>query len=118
MDQITDQVLPGAFVKSLQRNNAKIKADRAASIGEDAETLYKRKVEDLRLKIKKLSRDRDNMLDLSPAETTSLKLALDFDGSKFVQDDMDLTLKIRDLTIELEAAEQRYNYLFTEIVKS
>ena len=35
----------GAFLVSLQRNYRQIRADRALSISEDAEMLYKRKIE-------------------------------------------------------------------------
>jgi len=37
----------GAFLSSLKRNNKQIRDDRAAAIGESAQLLYKRAVEDL-----------------------------------------------------------------------
>lgn len=37
----------GAFIESLKRNNRQIREDRALNISEDAELLYKRKIEDL-----------------------------------------------------------------------
>ena len=104
----------GAFVTSLQRNNKQIKSDRALAIAEDAEMKYKRKVEDLRLEIKKLKRERANLLDLSPADKTTLILASDFKSDQFVATDIDLGLKIRQLEITLEIAEKQYNYLFNE----
>ena len=62
--------IKGAFMESLVRNNKKIRDDRAIAIGEAAQMIYKREVEDTELKIKQPKRERDAMLDLSP--TTGL----------------------------------------------
>ena len=102
----------GAFQSALQRNNTKIKADRAAAISEDTEILYKRTIEDLELSIKKMKREQENMLDLSPTDTTSLVLASDFDSTGYVDKDLELSVKIRNQTIKLELAKERYAYLF------
>lgn len=104
--------MKGAFVQSLVRNNKKIREDRAIAIGESAEMLYKREVEDIQLKIKQLKRDRDAMLDLSPTDAQSLVLASDFDAKAFVSKDIAIGIEIRNLEITLEIAEARYNYLF------
>jgi hypothetical protein len=108
----TTTALKGAFMESLVRNNKKIREDRALAIGEAAEMIYKRRVEDLRLKIKQLKRERDAMLDLSPTTADSLVLASDFDEQKFVDREIDLGLKIRENEITLEIAEDRYTHLF------
>lgn len=104
----------GAFIESLKRNNSKIRADRAAAIGEDTQLIYKREVEDLELQIKKLKREQENMLDLSPTTADSLVLASDFDAKTYVGRDLDLAVKIRNLEIKLELAGKRYGYLFGE----
>lgn len=70
----------GAFVASLKRNNKQIRDDRATAIAEDTEVLYKRKVEDLELSIRKMQREQENMLDLSPTNAQSLVLASDFNS--------------------------------------
>ena len=105
--------MKGAFVESLKRNNKKIRDDRAIAIAEDAQMIYKREVEDLQLEIKKLKREREAMLDLSPTDAQSLVLASDFDSKAFVAKDLDLGVKIRNLEIKLEIAEVRYKTLFT-----
>ena len=110
MEKITD--LKGAFVGSLVRNNTKIKQDRAIVISEEAQIKYKRKVEDLEIKIKQMRRDRENMLDMSPTDTTSLIMASDFDGDNFVNRDLKLGVDIRNLEIQMEIAKDRYSYLF------
>lgn len=102
----------GAFVQSLKRNNSKIRADRAQAIAEDTELVYKRQIEDLELSIRKMKRDQENMLDLSPTDAQSLTLASDFDSAKYADKDLELGVKIRNAEIKLEIAKKRYNYLF------
>ena len=107
-----EKELSGAFVSSLKRNNKEIKADRAAAIAEDAQLVYRRRIEDLELSIKKLKRERDNMLDLSPTTAQSLILASSFNCEEFVAKDIDLGIKLRQAEITLEIAKQRYSHLF------
>lgn len=106
----------GAFFESLRRNNSKIRADRAATISEDAQLEYKRRVEDLVMEIKRMRRDQENMLDLSPTEATSLKLASDFSSTEFVTKDIELGVRIRNSEIRLEIAKNRYKLLFGESI--
>jgi hypothetical protein len=102
----------GAFMDSLKRNNRKIRDDRATAIGEDTQLIYKRSMEDLELSIKKMEREQENMLDLSPTDAQSLVLASDFDSNAYVEKDIDLGVKIRNAGIKLEVARKRYAYLF------
>lgn len=102
----------GAFVDSLKRNNQKIREDRAIAIAEDAQLIYKREVEDLEIQIKRLRRERDSMLDLSPTTADSLVLATDFNSKEFVAKDIAIGVQIRNLEIKLEIARDRYIYLF------
>ena len=74
--------------------------------------MYKRGIEDMQNDIKKLQRERNNMLDLSPGDTVSLKLAQDFDANDFFRKDTDIGLKIRNLKIRLEIAVESYRNLF------
>ncbi len=109
-----DDQMNGAFIESLKRNNKKIRDDRATSIAEDTQIIFKREIEDLQISIKRMKRERDNMLDLSPTHAQSLVLASDFDSKEYVNKDLDLGVKIRNSEIKLEIAEERYNYLFGE----
>ncbi len=102
----------GSFMQSLVRNNRGIRADRAEAISEDAELIYKRAIEDLRVGIRKMERDRENMLDLSPENSMSLKLASDFDAASFVAKDVELGVKIRNERIKLEIVERQFKDLF------
>lgn len=102
----------GAFVSSLVRNNKKIREDRAISIAEDTQMLYKREVEDLENEIRKLNRERENALDLSPTTADSLVLASAFNTKEFIANDLRIGVAIRNLEIKLEIARSRYAYLF------
>jgi len=111
-----DKPIPteGAFLESLKRNNKKIRADRAKALSEDTELMYRRKVEDLELCVRRLKREQENMLDLSPTHADSLVLASDFNASNYVTKDLDLGVKIRNLEIKLTIAQKRYEYLFNK----
>lgn len=113
MGEVED-VKTGAFITSLQRNNSKIRADRAQAIGEDTKLIYKRKIEDLDVSIKRMKREQENMLDLSPTSADSLVLASDFNSDGYAQKDIDLGVKIRNAEITLEIAKKRFVYLFGE----
>jgi hypothetical protein len=104
----------GAFAETLRRSNSKIREDRALAISEDAQLNYRREIEDMRLEKKRLLRDRENMLDLSPTDANSLKLATDFSSKAFISKDIEIGVKVRQLEIKLEIAEARYAYLFGE----
>lgn len=106
------KAVEGAFIASLKRNNSKIREDRAAAISEDAQLIYKRKIEDLEMSIKKMKREQENMYDLSPTNADSLILASDFDSAKYTEKDIDLGVKIRNAEITLEIAKARFAYLF------
>ena len=111
-DTKEDVVEQGAFISSLKRNNKQIRDDRAIAISEDAQMLYKRSIEDLDVQIKRMRREQENMLDLSPDSAMSLKLASDFDAAGYVAKDVELGVKIRNAEIKLEIAQKRYAYLF------
>lgn len=102
----------GGFVTSLKRNNKKIREDRALAIAEDTYLFYKRKVEDLETYIRKMRREQDYMLDLSPHDATSLILAADFNAEDFVKKDLELGVKIKNAEIKLEVAKERFVFLF------
>ena len=107
-----DNQQEGAFLLSLKRNNDKIREDRALAITEDAQLIFKREIEDMAIQLKRLQRERDGLLDLSPTTADSLVLANDFDAKTFVEKDLQLGIQMRNLEIRLEIAKQRYAYLF------
>lgn len=106
----------GAFLESLKRNNAKIREDRATAIAEDAQVMFKREIEDLAIAIKRLKREQENMLDLSPTHADSLVLASDFDAKDYVARELELGVKLRNMEIKLDIAQKRYQHLFGDTV--
>lgn len=104
--------MEGAFIASLKRNNKQIREDRAEAISENTQMMYRRQVEDLEMKLKQMKRERENMLDLSPTNAQSLVLASDFNAGQFVEKDIELGVKIRDIEITLDIAKKQYDYLF------
>lgn len=104
--------MKGAFVESLKRNAKQIKSDRAIAIAEDAETEMKRRIEDLIRDIRKLEREREARLDMSPDNVTSLKLATEFDATEFVNGELEYGEKLFIMTRRLQILQERYNYLF------
>ncbi|HBV17861.1 hypothetical protein [Chryseobacterium carnipullorum] len=99
------------FIQSLQRNNDQIREDRARTIGADSELIYRRRVEDIVLKIKRLEREQEALIDISPLDRNSLTFA-DFQPEAFVQKDIEYSLTLRNLNIQLEVAVKRFEYLF------
>lgn len=108
--KMEDELKP-RFIESLQRNNDQIREDRARTIGADSELIYRRRVEDIELKIKRLEREQEGLIDISPLDRNSLTFA-DFQPEAFVQKDLEYSLTIRNLNIQLEVAIKRFEYLF------
>ncbi len=109
-----DVEVKGAFVDSLKRNFRDIRNDRAQNIAEEAEIKLRRNIEDIELSLREMRRNRENALDLSPANATSLKPAQDFDATAWATKEIDYVIKIHNLEIVLEGAKERYNYLFNK----
>ena len=107
--------ITGAFHESLVRTNRQIKADRAAAISEDVETVYRRKVEDLGLKIKRMKQAQAASLDFSPDTAGSMKLQ-QIDAESFSDGDLKTCRDIRDFEITYELAKARYHYLFGKTI--
>lgn len=99
------------FIESLKRNNDQIREDRARTIGEDSELIYRRRVEDIELMIKRFEREQEGLIDISPLDRNSLTFA-DFNSETFVQKDIELSLTLRNLNIQLEVTRKRFEYLF------
>ncbi len=107
---MSDDLKP-RFVDALRRNNDQIREDRAKVIAEDSELIYRRRIEDIELKIKRLSREQESAIDISPLDKNSLTFA-DFNPDSFVEKDIEISLKIRNLKIQFEITKNRYEYLF------
>jgi hypothetical protein len=96
----------------LRRGNKEIKSDRALAIAEDAEQEFRRYVEDMIRDIKRMRRDRLNLLDQSPDNTQTLKIATSFDAKTWVNQYQALGVKIKDAEMRLAIARDGYKELF------
>ena len=105
----------GVFSTNLKRNFKQIRDDRAEAITEDVYLIYKRTIEDLRLENRKLQRQRENMLDIAPANTQSITFEK-VDALNFVEKDLKLAIEIRENEIKAEEAVKRFKYLFGETI--
>lgn len=102
----------GSFLDSLVRTNRQIKAGRAESMADSTRIVYRRRVEDLVAKIKKLKRTLVDALDLSGDSALSLKLAANFDENDWVQTDLATRMEIRNAMIQLSVSYAGYSELF------
>lgn len=103
----------GRFAEMLKRNNKQIRDDRAEAISEDCLVIFRRRVEDIQLNIKKMERELDNMIDLSPETAMSLVPAKDFDANAFVEKRLEIGVRLRNEKIKLEIAGTDFGMLFT-----
>jgi hypothetical protein len=104
------------FKDKLKRSYKQLKDDRAEAVVEELETAWKRKVEDLCHDIKKIDRDRNNLIDdLSPDVTFKTNVVpSDFDGLQFMNKDIELGMKRRNALIVLRVTLSRYEDMFGE----
>jgi len=106
----------GFVYESLGRSNSQIRKDRGDDIAEELELAFKRDVEDCSRKVQRLERERRNMYDFSPSQTTSLVLMKDVKADEILVKDKAITLDIRNAKIELKLAQERYQDLFGKTV--
>lgn len=102
----------GALYQSLRRNNKEIRQDRADTIAEELEMTFSRGIQDLEMKLKRLTRERDGMYDFSPTNSQSLVMAKELHADEILIKDYQLSVQIRQVEIELEIARNRYTHLF------
>ena len=108
----------GIFGEMLNRNNKQIKQTRAKELLEDASEPYAQIINTKRKTLRRLTRNREASLDLSPDDTTTFMKVKDFDGESFATEDAKATVDIRNLTIEITELETRYMNLFGKEVPS
>ena len=110
--------IKGTLYQSLDRSNKQIRAERGEALAEQLETSFRRNVEDIRYDMKDLKRQRTNMFDFSPTNSQSLVMAKDVEARSIMKADNEISLKIRNLQIRLDIAEERYLDLFGKNVSN
>ena len=102
----------GLFDLSLKRNFKQIREDRAELMTKSTKSLYKREIDDLYTELETLEVDQNNLLDFAGSSTTRIIQASDFDAKSFISKDKELTLKARELRIQIEEYSVRFEKLF------
>ncbi len=102
----------GKFGKLLMRSNTKLREDRGAQIVKATPPTHGRRIEDLQEILDNLKVDQDNMLDINPSNTQTIINPSDFESESFVDKDIEIGIKIRNIQIKLNVAQGRYNALF------
>lgn len=102
----------GFLMASLRRSNKQIRQERGDAIYEDLQIVYKRKVEDLEVEVKRSIRKQENSFDFSPTNSQSLVMAKELESVDIYDEDIKTSLEIRNLKVKLNEAKKRYNYLF------
>jgi hypothetical protein len=113
---VAAEEVKGTLYQSLARNNGQIRQERADVIAEDLEITFKRGVEDMQYKLKRLKTSREGMFDFSPTNSQSLVLIKDLDAKQIHENDMKISIEIRQMEIELEIGESRYLSLFGKTI--
>lgn len=102
----------GALLTSLLRNPSAVKKERAEMINRAGAKYYKRRIEDLQSELEELIAGRDAQLDMSPSDINKIVTAAEFQSKDFCEKDMDFTIRIREVRVQLEEFIPRYETLF------
>lgn len=114
MNTDTDKTNIGALQASLNRNSTKIRADRAKKIADTARVRYRRKLEDLELRLTELRDKQETIIDMSPDNSFSIVNANNFDPEEFVNENTKLAKEIYEITKHIEVYTDDYVRLFGE----
>lgn len=112
LGQVEKPELQGAFIASLRRNNKQIRDERAQEIYDTIEMLYRRKVEDVSLKVKRYKSQLTTNMDMSPETIGSLVPAESEKTINFVERDFEIIANLTSEELLLEKVHARYEFLF------
>lgn len=105
----------GALQASLDRNSKQIRSDRAKQIADTAKLRYRRKLEDMTMKLIEYRNNQEAVLDMSPDNTHSIISATNFDADKFVTASVEIAKSIDDLERAIAVLKIDYKRLFGEL---
>lgn len=104
------------FIKNLLANGEDVMKRRAKNIGEQAEIAYRGIIDQLLSKKRKLELKKDELTDLSPDTTNSLRPAgKEFDAVKWAQEIQTVSEEIWNIDQALSLAQENYKFFFEEI---
>jgi hypothetical protein len=114
MKNIEDKTTIGALQASLDRNSKQIRSDRARQIADTAKLRFRRKIEDMTMKLIEFQNNQDAILDMSPDNTHSIISATNFDADVFVTTTSKLAHDIFLTEQALNVLKIEYQRLFGE----
>jgi len=101
-----------SFFNNISRSNKELRQDRALIIAKATEKALRRKVEDFNDKLESLKLSLENLMDINPSNTHTIINPSDFDPGAYIRTAEEIDLKIRDITIRRDLAQERYEQLF------
>jgi len=100
----TKSKVSSKFVERLTASNESIKDNRARIIASSASTAQQAIIQKLIERKNKLELELENLYDLSPGTTVSLKFAENFDATKWAEAIQNAKIQLANLSIELKIA--------------
>lgn len=85
---------------------------RATVASEDAESIYKREIQNLAHLIRKLKQEKEDMADLPLTDKQASEITYAIASGTYVSKEIEMGVKIRDLEKKLESAKKRFQFLF------
>jgi hypothetical protein len=110
----TVEPIKGEFFKTLVRNNATIRKDRAEVLAKNLRRQYKNQIDNMIGRIEQLRLEQQTLIDLSPTTKESLVFTGEFNSESFIEKDMALLKEIRNTKILMDEAITRFEQLFGE----
>ena len=102
------------FHEILERNNAKIRGDRAKRIADSVKEAQVDKVRNLESQVRKVTDELDRMMDLSTDNSSfTVNRVLDLDGTEFVNALHNHNITLTELDIELSIAKKTLKEYFS-----
>jgi hypothetical protein len=102
----------GSNIAFTMGNEKPTASKRATVAAKDAESLYKREMQNLERLIRLLKKEQDNMANLSPTDKRASEITDAIDSGTYVSKEIEIGVKIRDLEKKLETAKKRFQFLF------
>ena len=100
------------FFNKISRSNKELRKDRALIIAKATEKTLRRKIEDFNDQLASLKLSLDNLVDINPSNTHTIINPGDFIPETYIRNAEEIDLKIRDITIRRDLAQERYDQLF------
>ena len=107
-----EQEVSGRFYENLTRSPKEIVKKRATEIALDVKDEYDAVLRELQKRKRNLLSERRNNEDLSPASKDSLEFKNSFAADAWVKRDLEISIELDKLDIQIKSATKRIEELF------